>query len=75
MSQDLFNEFIADVCEGSQAKAAQLLGLSESMVSRLRGGTRSVSPDVARRIEEASSGRFRRERFIWGDTDQPGQAA
>lgn len=68
MSQDLFNEFVASECEGSQARAAQLLGLSESMVSRICSGDRGVSPDVANRIELVSEGRFKRDRFIWGDS-------
>lgn len=61
----MFNEFIAVVFDGNQSRAAEALGLDKSTVSRISKGQRSVTPAVAERIEAVSSGRFRKEAFIW----------
>lgn len=69
MATDLFNEFVSVCFDGVQTKAAEALGVDRSMVSRICAGDRGVSPELARRIEEVSDGRFRKERFIWPDAE------
>lgn len=55
---------------GSQAKAAELLEISESHMSLLINGKRAVTPALAVRLEVVSGGVFRREAVLW-----PEQAA
>lgn len=60
-------ESFSDFCKwaGSQRKAAELLGVSESTVSRMASGDVSVSKETAERIEAVSGGLFRKERVLW----------
>jgi plasmid maintenance system antidote protein VapI len=67
---ELFREFVAVVCDDSQARAAEALRVDKSTVSRICAGSRRVSASLALRIEEASEGRYRKEAFIW---PEPGQ--
>ena len=53
---------------GTQRKAAELLGLDESMVSLLVAGKRNVTPAVALKAEQVSAGQFRKEVLVWGET-------
>lgn len=62
---DLFNEFVAVVFDGNQAKAAQALEVDRSMVSRMCKGKRGVSPAMAERIERIGGQHYAKERFIW----------
>jgi|GEM_PF-2823024 len=63
----LFRTYIDTTFNGNQALAARTLGVSRSMISRIVRGERGVSPALAKRIEDASGGEFRKEQFIWGD--------
>lgn len=65
MSAALFTEFVDVVFDGNRTKAAEALEVDKSTVSRVCSGDRGVTPDMARRCEELSNGRFPRERFIW----------
>jgi len=62
---NLFQTFLDAIFDGNQAHAARVLGVSRSMVSRIARGERGISPALAKRIEEASEGLFRKEQFIW----------
>ena len=67
MSVPLFSEFV-DVCfDGVQSRAAEALGVHRSFVCRLCAGSRGISPDLAKRIEDLSGGRYRKEAFVWPD--------
>jgi len=61
----LFQTYIDTVFNGNQTLAAQALGVTRSMVSRMVRGQRNVSPALAKRAEEVSGGRFRKETFVW----------
>ena len=63
-------ESIKDFCKwiGSQRRAADALGISESSVSRLVSGKLSVSPEIAERVEAVSHGLFRKERVLWPES-------
>jgi len=61
----LFQIYIDTIFNGNQTLAAQALGVTRSMVSRIARGQRNVSPTLAKRAEEVSGGRFRKEIFIW----------
>jgi len=76
MTSILFTDFVTQIFDGNQSKAAEALGMDRSMVSRICNGDRGVSPGVALRIESVSGGRFNKEQFIWPDApaDQ-GEAA
>lgn len=65
MQSELFREFISVVFDGNQARAGKALGLSRSAVSRICNGGRGITPAIAQRIEQVSSGRYPKERFIW----------
>lgn len=65
MVKDIFAEFVSVCFDNSQIEAARALGVDRSMVSRVLSGDRGVSPELARRIEEVSGGKFAKERFIW----------
>jgi len=65
----LFRTYIDTAFNGNQALAARTLGVSRSMVSRILRGERGISPALAKRIEEASDGRFRKEQFIWAEAE------
>lgn len=67
MTSTLFTDFVTQIFDGNQSKAADALDMDRSMVSRICAGTRGVSPDVALRIENVSGGRFNKEQFIWPD--------
>jgi len=61
----LFQIYIDTIFNGNQTLAAQALGVTRSMVSRIVRGQRNVSPALAKRAEEVSGGMFRKEIFIW----------
>jgi len=61
----LFQIYIDTIFNGNQTLAAQALGVTRSMVSRIARGQRNVSPALAKRAEEVSEGKFRKEMFIW----------
>lgn len=63
-----FSDFIE--WAGSQARASELLDLSEAQVSRLANGKRGITPAVALRIEQVSEGRFAKEAFIWPESSE-----
>jgi len=65
----IFRTYIDTAFNGNQALAARTLGVSRSMVSRIVKGERGISPALAKRIEEASDGLFRKEQFIWTETE------
>jgi len=65
----LFRTYIETAFNGNQALAARMLGVSRSMVSRIVRGERGISPALAKRIEEASDGQFRKEQFIWVEAE------
>lgn len=65
MASNLFNEFVDVMFDGVQSRAADALNLDKSTISRICSGDRSVTPDLALRIEEISGGRYRKEAFIW----------
>lgn len=67
MPAETFKEFIEVCCEGSQAKAAEKLGLDKSHISRLCKGERGITPALAARIEQESGGRYSKESLIWPD--------
>jgi len=70
MSAELFREFVDTVFEGIQAKAAEALDISRSMVSRICSGTRVITPAIAGRAELLSGGRYSKEGFIWPQSSQ-----
>lgn len=63
----LFAQFIDTCFDGSQARAAEALGCSRSLVNRIVSGRRGITPDMARRIDVLSDGRFAKEAFVWPD--------
>lgn len=65
-------ESIRDFCiwMGSQKRAADALGVSESTISRVVSGVVRLPPEMAEKVEEVSHGLFRKERVMW-----PQQAA
>jgi len=64
-AMNLFQLYINTIFNGNQTLAAQALGITRSMVSRIARGQRNVSPALAKRAEAVSGGRFRKEIFIW----------
>lgn len=68
MTTDLFIDFVSVCFDGVQSRAAEALELDRSTVSRICAGERGITPQVAARIEELSEGRFRKESFIWPDS-------
>ena len=60
-------ESINDFCKwiGSQRRAAEALGLSESQVSRMVRGRSPVTKEVAEAAEAYSKGLFKKERLLW----------
>lgn len=64
-----FVDVVARLCEGSQTKAADVLGYSTpSLVSRYASGAKDIGDGTARKVEEAFGlGRY------WLDTDHTGQ--
>lgn len=62
--RDVLAQFVAD--SGGVRKAAAALGVSPALVCRVRSGERSLTPDLALRLERASNGRIRKEALIWG---------
>lgn len=60
-------ESIKDFCRwiGSQRRAAEALGISESQVSRMVSGKSPVTKRVAERGEAYSKGLFKKERLLW----------
>lgn len=60
-------ESIQDFCTwiGSQKRAADALGVSESTMSRVVSGAVRLPPEMAERVEEVSRGLFRKERVMW----------
>lgn len=69
MTSILFSDFVSQIFEGNQSRAADALGLTRSMVSRICTGSRGVTPDIALRIENASGGRFTKEQFVWPEAE------
>lgn len=67
----------SDFCTwiGSQRRAADALGISESNVSRLVSGKLNVSPEIAERVEQVSHGLFRKERVLWPESVEKNKAA
>ena len=65
MSASTFKEFVSVCCDNNQTKAAELLGLKKSHVSRLCSGERGITPALAARVEEVSEGRYTKEALIW----------
>ena len=53
---------------GTQRNAASLIGLSESMVSLILNGKRSLLPEHAVRIERATEGLYRADDLCKGVT-------
>jgi plasmid maintenance system antidote protein VapI len=72
--QALFEEFVSVLFEGSRARAARALEIDASLVTRICQGDRTITPDVALKIEQVSSGRYRKEGFIWPE-ETPAAAA
>ena len=73
--QALFVEFVDVLFEGNRARAGRALEIDASMVTRICQGERSVTPDVALKIEQVSSGRYRKEGFIWPEETLAAAAA
>lgn len=69
MTSVLFSDFVSQIFDGNQSKAADALGMDRSMVSRICSGSRGVSPDVALKVEQASGGRFTKEQFVWPEAE------
>lgn len=69
MSQTLFREFVDVVYEGNQARAAEALDVDKSTVSRICGGTRGITPEMALQVERLSGGRYRKESLVWPDDE------
>lgn len=63
---------ISDFCAWlkSQRRAAELLGVSETTVSRMVNGHQPVTPAIAEQIERVSGGLFRKERVLWPDASE-----
>jgi DNA-binding transcriptional regulator YdaS (Cro superfamily) len=57
-----FRDFVA--WAGSQRQAAELLGLSDSMVSLILNGKRPLKPQHAIRAEQVSGGFFRADDLL-----------
>lgn len=57
-----FQDFVAWV--GTQRQAAEMIGLSESMVSLILNGKRPLLPEHAIRAERASEGLFRADDLL-----------
>ena len=69
MTSVLFSDFVTQIFDGNQSRAADALGMDRSMVSRICSGSRGVSPDVALKVEQASGGRFSKEQFVWPEAE------
>ena len=67
MSKTLLDQFLSEY--GTQREAAAALAVSEAYVSRLKDGSRGISPQLAVRIEEVSEGRFCKSELLWGAAD------
>jgi DNA-binding transcriptional regulator YdaS (Cro superfamily) len=61
-----FQNFVA--WAETQRRAAEMIGLSESMVSLILSGKRNLLPEHAMRAERASGGLYRADRLL-PDTD------
>lgn len=49
---------------GTQKRAAELAGMSESLVSRILSGERPLLPEHAARIERATDGLYRADELL-----------
>jgi len=65
MSASLFTEFVSVCFDGNQSRAAEALGVDRSTVSRICAGDRGITPEVAKRVDELSEGRFTKESLVW----------
>jgi DNA-binding transcriptional regulator YdaS (Cro superfamily) len=71
---ELFSQFIDTCYGGNRSAAAAALDIDPSMVSRICSGKRKVSPALAERIEQITSGRYTKEAFIWPENNNPDDA-
>lgn len=61
---DVFRRFLEE--HGGNNAAARLLKISPSLASRIASGQRSISPELALKIELATQGRISKAALIWG---------
>jgi DNA-binding transcriptional regulator YdaS (Cro superfamily) len=59
----MFEEYINSV--GGQSCASRRLGVSHSILSRVKKGHSSISKKLARAIEKDSGGRFKKEDLVF----------
>lgn len=74
MSAALFIEFVEVVFNGNRSEAARALGVDKSTVTKICKEDRGITPEMAKRCEELSSGRYARARFIWPEQDDGSQS-
>lgn len=74
MSADLFIEFVEVVFNGNRSEAARALGVDKSTVTKICKEDRGITPEMAKRCEELSDGRYARARFIWPDSADDSQS-
>jgi len=55
----VLNNYIMDLFNGNQTRAAEALGVTRSTISRILKGSRKISPKLAQKMEELSDGRFK----------------
>jgi len=60
-----FKQYVNTIFNGNQAATARAFGVNRSTICNILKGKIGFSPKLARRAEELSGGRFRKEDFIW----------
>ena len=68
-----FEKFVDKEHGGSRSAAAAALGCDRIHVWRMIRGDRSVTPDMADRIEKLTKGRFKREKLVWPSKGRKGR--
>ena len=63
----MFDKYIESV--GGQNYAAKRLGVSHTILSRIMSGKAGVSKKLAKKIEEDSLGRFKKEDVVFSKDD------
>lgn len=60
----------SDFCEWlkPQRRVAEVLGVSEATVSRMKSGSQAITPEIAEKCEAVSHGVFRKEKILWPDS-------
>ena len=62
-----FQDFCEWMKPARQNRIAELLGVSEATVSRMKSGKQQITQAIAERCEELSHGVFAKERVMWPD--------